>query len=164
MSLKQRSRFIKLVLVLATSMPMTAAKEDVVENVKDGRNLETTTGSIEDGKNSKTNLAQVPYIRYHNIVWKKSVLALYDLGNKVNTLYLAFAKELGLSIRPIDIGAPNMDNITLDINKIVVLVFSMTNKANQKKNFEKIFLVANVSLEAVLRKFFLTLNSTKVDF
>ena len=64
-----------------------------------------------DGKESKGNylehLTQVPCIRYPITFWKKSVLvlALFDLGSEVNTIYLTFVKELGLLIRSTDVRA-----------------------------------------------------------
>ena len=40
----------------------------------------------------------------------------------------------------------------------------MTNKGNQVRFFEKIFLVANVSLKIVLEMLFLTLNNADINF
>ena len=45
---------------------------------------------------------------------KKSVLALFDLSNKINTVYPTFAKELGLLIRPTDIRAQKINSIMPD--------------------------------------------------
>ena len=47
---------------------------------------------------------------------------------------------------------------------MVVVAFSVIDKANQVRFFEEIFLVANVSLEVVFRMSFLTLSSADVDF
>ena len=75
----------KLVTVLATFTPVTVAREEGV------------------GKNLGANLTQVPCIRYPINFGKKSVSALLDLGSEVNAVHPAFAKELGLPIRPTDI-------------------------------------------------------------
>ena len=52
----------------------------------------------------------------------------------------------------------------LNIFRMVVVAFSMTDKANQVKFFEEIFLVANLSPEMVLGMLFFTLSGTNVDF
>ena len=52
----------------------------------------------------------------------------------------------------------------LETYEMVVAVFSMENKANRVRFFEKTFLGANVSPEVVLRMPFLTLSGADVDF
>lgn len=58
------------------------------------------------------------------------ILALLNLDNKVNTIHLAFAKKLGLSIGPIDGGSQKIDDIILDSYGMVVTAFLMTDKVN----------------------------------
>ena len=77
---------------------MTVVKKEAIKNVKNNENLRTTAGAGEDGKNLRINLTQVLCIQYFIAFWKKFVLALFDLGNKINTIYPTFAKELGLFI------------------------------------------------------------------
>ena len=89
---------------------------------------------------------------------------LFDLGSEVNAIYSAFAKELGLFIRLTNVVAQKIDSIILDIYKIVVVAFSITDKANQVKFFKKNFLVANVSPEIVFGILFLTLSNANIDF
>lgn len=88
----------------------------------------------------------------------------FDLSSEVNTIHPTFVKELRILIRLINVEIQKIDNTRLDTYKIVVAVFSLTDKAKQVKFFEKIFLVANVSLEIVFIIIFLTLNSTNIDF
>ena len=52
----------------------------------------------------------------------------------------------------------------LDIYKMIVAAFSVVDKANQVRFFEKTFLMANVSPKVVFGIFFLTLSSTNIDF
>ena len=52
----------------------------------------------------------------------------------------------------------------LNIYGMVVPAFSIEDQANQVRLFEKIFLMANVRPEIVLRMFFLTLNDVDIDF
>ena len=52
----------------------------------------------------------------------------------------------------------------LDTREIVVTVFSMTDKANQVRFLEKIFLVANISPKVVFEMHFLILSGVNIDF
>ena len=84
-------------MVLATFMLVTAAKKKAVENaqiIKTGEN----------GAYLGTKLIQILYIQYPITYWKKSILALFDLSNEVNTIYSIFTKELAFYIRSTDIG------------------------------------------------------------
>ena len=90
--------------------------------------------------------------------------ALIDLGSKVNTIYPSFVKQLGLPIRLTDVEAQKIDSITLEIYGMVVTAFSMVDKANRGRFFEKTFPVINVSLEVVLGMLFFTLNDADIDF
>ena len=92
------------------------------------------------------------------------MLALFDLGSGVNTVHLAFAKELGFPIRPTDVGVQKNDSTMLETYEMVVAAFSVEDKANQVRFFEETFLVANISLEVVLGMLFLTLSGADVDF
>ena len=83
---------------------------------------------------------------------------------KVNAIPLSFAKQLGLPIRPTNVGAQKIDNTILDIYEMAVAAFSVIDKANWVRFFEKTFLVANVSPEVVLGLLFLTLSSANIDF
>ena len=130
--------------VSATSTPVIVAREKVV------------------GKNS--NLARVLFIRYPVNFRKKSMLSLFDLGNEVNAVHPAFAKELSLPIRPTNVGAKKIDCITLETYRIVVAILSMEDKDSRVRFFEKTFLVANISPEVVFEMLFLTLNGADVDF
>ena len=47
---------------------------------------------------------------------------------------------------------------------MVVAAFSVVDKANRIRFFEEIFLVANISLEIVLRMLFFILSDANVDF
>ena len=90
--------------------------------------------------------------------------ALVDSGSEVNAMHLSFAKQLGLPIRPTDIGAQKIDGTALDTHVMVVAAYSVEDKANRVRFFEEAFLVANVSLEVVLGMPFLTLSGADVDF
>ena len=144
--LKKKTRIKKLVTVSAISMPVIVIREETF------------------GKNLGSNFAQVLCIQYPINFRQKYVLALFDLGSKINAIHPTFAKELGLVIRATKIRAQKINNIILDTFEILVAVFSVTDKAHRVKFFEQIFLVANVSPEVVLGMLFVILNSTNIDF
>ena len=144
---------------------MTGTRAETVETAKAVRTAEVN----EDGNESEgecPNLARVPYIRYPITFQKNSVpvSALLDSGSEINANHPTFAQKLKLSIRTTDVGAQKIDDTMLDTFGMVVVVFSITDKANRVKFFEKTFLVANVSPEVVLGMPFLTLSGADVDF
>ena len=79
-------------------------------------------------------------------------------------IHPTFVKELGLPIRPIDVGVQKIDGIILDTYGMVVAAFLVTDKVNRVRFFEETFLVANVSPEVVLEILFLILSGADVDF
>ena len=130
----------KLVSVSATSTSVTYAREEALE--------------------------RIPCIHYP-VQFKKDktqVQALIDSESEVNAMHPSFTKQLGIPIRPTDVGAQKIDGTTLDTHGMVVVAFSMVDKANRVRFFEEIFLVANVSPEIVLEMPFLTLSGVGVDF
>ena len=158
---KIRIKSQKTSVSLATSMAVIGTKREVVQTVKAiGKN-----GKESKGKYPK-NLAQVPCIWYPITFWKKSVsvLALFDSGSAVNSIYSPFTQELGLSIRSMDVRAYKIDNIIPDTFGIVVSAFSVIDKANLIKFFEKTFLVANINPKVVFGILFFILSNTDVNF
>lgn len=70
------------------------------KSAKNGKNNKKDKNS-ENSKNVeyiKTNLVLVPCIQYSITFPKKFVLALLDLKNEINAIYLTFSKKLGFSI------------------------------------------------------------------
>ena len=92
------------------------------------------------------------------------VQVLINSGSKVNVIHPNCAKQLGLPVRPIDVGTQKIDGTSLDTYRMVVAAFSVVDKVNWVRFFEKIFLIANVSLEVVIGMSFLTLSGANVDF
>ena len=103
-------------------------------------------------------------IRFKKDVDKTPMQALINSKSEINAIHPFFAKQLGLPIRPIDIGAQKIDGIMLDTHGMMVAAFSVVNKANQVRFFEETFLVANVSPKVVFEMPFLTLSDADVDF
>ena len=129
-----------LVSVLATSTPVTGAREEALE--------------------------RIPCIHYP-VQFKKNknqMQTLIDSGSEINAMHPSFAKQLGLPIRPTDVEAQKINGTTLDTHGMVVAAFSVVDKANRVKFFEETFLVANVSPEVVLGMPFLTLSGANIDY
>ena len=99
-------------------MPVTVARKEAI------------------GDNLRPNFVRVLCIRYLINFEEKSVLALLNSGSEVNSLHLAFVKELGLSIRPTDVGVQKIDGTMLKTYKMVVAALSVEDKANQIRLFE----------------------------
>ena len=161
----------KLVSISATSTLVTGSREETFETTKAIETAEAVeTAEIDkDGDKNEgeyPNLARVPCIRYLITFRKKSlpVSTLFDSDSEVNAIHPTFTQELGLLIRTTDIGAQKIDVTMLDTFGMVVIAFSVPDKANRVKFFEKTFLVANISPEVVFKIPFLTLNSADVNF
>ena len=92
------------------------------------------------------------------------MLALLDLGSKINVMHLAFTERLDLVVRAINVGAQKIDGTTLETYGMVVAAFSVIDQANRIRFFEKTFLVANVSPDMVFGMPFFTLSDADIDF
>ena len=108
---------------------------------------------------SKEALERVPCIHY-SVSFKNTseaqVQALIDLGSEVNAIHPTFAKQVGLPIRLIDVGAQKIDGTMLETHGMVIAALSVADKENRVRFFEETFLVANVSPKVVLGMLFLT--------
>ena len=91
-------------------------------------------------------------------------MTFLDSSSEVNVLYPTFAKELGLPIRLIDVGAQKIDGTMLDTYKMIVTALLVIDKVNQIRFFEEIFLVANVKLKVVFEMSFLILSSADIEY
>lgn len=149
--ISQEKRAKKLVLVLDTFILMNIVKKKICKNDENGKYLET-------------NLARVLYIWYPIIFWKKFMLALFDWESVINIIHLIFTKELGFLIWLTNVRVQKIDIAILNAYEMVVIAFLITDQTNWVKLFEKIFLVANISLKVVFEIFFFILSSVNIDF
>ena len=94
----------KLVPVSATSVSVTEASKEA----------------------QKVILDRVPYLHYPVQFQKEkgaSIQALINLGSKVNTMTLAYAKQLGLQVRKTDVGAQKINGSLLRTFGMVITGF-----------------------------------------
>ena len=92
------------------------------------------------------------------------VQALINLGSKVNTRNLNFAKKINLQLHKTKIGTQKVDDSKLNIFDIIIASLSKKNKEEKSCIFEKMFLLANISMNIALKISFLTLSNIEINF
>lgn len=93
-----------------------------------------------------------------------SVSAIINLGSKINAMYPTYAKKHGFVVRITEIKAQKIDGTTLETFKIVIVAFSVYDKAEKVRFFEETFLLADINMDVVLKMFFLTLSNINIYF
>ena len=103
---------------------------------------------------------------YYSMQFRKDIGAtiqtLIDLGNKVNAMTLAHAKQLGLQVWRTDVGAQKIDGSLLWTFGMVIAGFQVKYKLGKVRLFQKSFLLAETSIEVVLGMLFLTLRNANI--
>lgn len=74
------------------------------------------------------------------------------------------AKKLDFTVCKIDVGAQKIDEITLATYSIAIASFLLQDKHERDCFFEKIFLLANTSMDVVLEMPFFALSNADVQF
>lgn len=77
---------------------------------------------------------------------------------------LAYIAEIGLIIRKTDIGAEKVDGSALETYRMVIVDFLVLDRLKNVQLFEMTFLLANTSMEVVLRMHFFTLFDIYIWF
>ena len=98
------------------------------------------------------------------MIFKNQTKALLDSKSKVNIISQAFIIELGLKIRKTNIDTQKNNSTTLKIYRIIVSIFSISDKDDREKIFEKNFLLADIKLDIVVEILFVTISNTNVNF
>ena len=104
-----------------------------------------TSTSVTEKKEELEPITCIWYL----ITLKDQNEALLDSKNEVNIMSQAFANQLGLTIQKTNVRAQKIDDTTLEIYRIVVSTFSVSNKDGREKFFEESFLLGDVKLEIV---------------
>ena len=95
---------------------------------------------------------------------KATIQALIDFGSKVNAMILAYVAKLGLKVCSTNVGAQKIDNSLFIIFEMVIAGFQMIEKLNRERFFQKTFLLANTSMNIVLKMLFLIFSNLDVQF
>ena len=75
-----------------------------------------------------------------------------------------FAWKLGLHIRKTNVRAQKINGSTLKTFEMMITNFQVEDKGNRPKFFQKIFLMADIKFEMILRMFFLKTSNADVSF
>ena len=121
---------------------------------------------IESNKEAqKVILDRVPYI-YYPVQFQKNkgatIWALIDLSNKINVITPAYAKQLGLQVQKADVGAQKIDGSLLRTFEMVINGFQVEDKLGKTRFFQKLFLLAETSMEVVLGMPFLVFSNANI--
>ena len=77
---------------------------------------------------------------------------------------LGYASKLGLKVRPTNIKAQKIESFTLKTFGMILASFQMENTHKRTRFFQETFLLADFSIEVVLRIPFLTFNNANIKF
>lgn len=113
----------KLAAILATSTSTTGAyKKTYIPSIAENSFLLLVALNI-------VLLKRAPYINYP-LCFKKDQIkfqALLDFGSEINTMVPAYAANLGLNVRPINVGAQKIDSFTFKISDMALASFKVNN-------------------------------------
>ncbi len=76
----------------------------------------------------------------------------------------AFTAKLGLRPRPTNIGVQKIDDLPLETHDMALARFSLQNSQERVWFFKETFLLADTSMEVVLKMPFLSLSNTDIEF
>ena len=76
----------------------------------------------------------------------------------------AYTSKLGFNVHHTNIGAQKIDNSIFKIFRLVLASFQIEDKLGRTRFFQKMFLLADISIEVVLSMFFLTFNNVDIQF
>ena len=91
-------------------------------------------------------------------------MAKINLINKINTIYSDYTIKLSFYTKKIKIDMQKIDKSYSNIFKIVITNCLIKNKLESIQFFYKAFLLANISLEVVLKIFSLTFSKRNMLF
>lgn len=92
------------------------------------------------------------------------VQAFINFKSEVNTMTSINAKKLGFAIRKVNNSVQNIDEIILVFYNMAITGFLLQDKYVKDCFFEKMFLLANKTMDVILRVLFFTLSNANVRF
>ena len=93
---------------------------------------------------------------------KKIVGALIYSDSEINIMIPAYSAMLDLKIFSTAVRAQKIDRFLLKIFRIVIASFQIKDKLGRDWFFQETFLLANISMEMILRILFLTLGNEDI--
>lgn len=104
---------------------------------------------------------------YYPISLKKNQIktcALINFDGEVNTITWSYATKLGLKIYATNIRAQKTDSSTFKTFDIVPASFYIKNRLGRVRFFQEILLVTDISVNVILKIFFLTFSNANIVF
>ena len=95
---------------------------------------------------------------------KETIPALIDSGSKVNAMTPVYTKKLGLQTQRTDVGAQKIDGSNLHTFGMVIAGFQVLGKQGRTRFLQETFLLANTTMEVVLRMPFLIFGNADIQF
>ena len=95
---------------------------------------------------------------------KEVIRTLIDSDSKDNAMTLAYASKLGFWVQKTYVGAQKIDSSSLWTFRMVIASFQVEDKLGRARFFQKLFLLAEISIGVVLRMLFLTLSNADIQF
>ena len=95
---------------------------------------------------------------------KATIWVLINSGSEVNAMTPAYAKQLGFQTRETDVGAEKIDGSLLADCGMVIAPFQVKNKLDRARFFQETFLLANTSMDVILKMPFLTFSNADIQF
>ena len=92
----------------------------------------------------------------------ENVLALFDSESKINAMTPAWAAQLGLKVQKTNVSAQKIEESSLKIYNIIIIVFQVLNKLCRFRFFQKTFLLSNISMDVAAGMLFLIFNNADV--
>ncbi len=77
---------------------------------------------------------------------------------------LVYIAKLGLITQKTNLNTQKIDSSVLETNKMVIVGFLIQDRLEKILFFEETFLLANISIEMVLKMFFLTFSNINIRF
>ena len=112
-------------------------------------------------------LDRVPCI-YYLVQFRKDkrtiIQALINLSSKVNTISLAYFKQLGFQVQKTDIRAQKIDSSLLQTFAIVIAGIQVKDKLSKTPFLQESFLLTETNIKMVLGMFFLIFSNANIQF
>lgn len=113
-------------------------------------------------KNTLVALERISCIYYPFWFKRDKIKTLINSSSKVNTMALEYTTKLLLEICYTNIRAQKIDDFNLKKLKIVLANFQVENQLERAYFFQKIFFLTDISVEIVLRMFFLIFSNANI--
>lgn len=104
---------------------------------------------------------------YYLVQFKKDqtkVWALIDFGSEVNAMTPAYTKKLGFQNRKTNIQAQKINKPSLATYRIVIVMRQISDEFGRARFFQETFLLANISLDVILKILFRTFSNVVIFF